>query len=126
MPNARGKSKHNLLKNAKGRLYYFLVCPVSNFFKSKLSAEPFTCPRGKSLLENCRPFFETQICPGPIATNVCVSAVVPFRSRVLSHETKTLNEDKILNQLVTAPLQKHTVGGSTLYSVTNSFTLSLM
>jgi hypothetical protein len=25
---------------------------------------------------------------------VCVSAVVPFRSRVLSHETKTLNEDK--------------------------------
>ena len=25
---------------------------------------------------------------------VCVSAVVPFRSRVLSHETKTLDEDK--------------------------------
>ena len=25
---------------------------------------------------------------------VCVSAVVPYRSRVLSHETKTLNEDK--------------------------------
>ena len=29
-----------------------------------------------------------------IGANVCVSAVVPFRSRVLSHETKTLNEDK--------------------------------
>jgi len=43
--------------------------------------------------------------------NVCVSAVVPYRSRVLSHETKTLNEDKILYQLVTAPLQKHTVVG---------------
>ena len=43
---------------------------------SKLSAKPFTCPRGKSLLEICRLlFFETQICPGPIATNVCVSAV---------------------------------------------------
>jgi hypothetical protein len=44
--------------------------------------------------------------------NVCVSAVVPFRSRVLSQETKTLNEDKTLNQLVTAPLQKHAVGNS--------------
>jgi len=39
--------------------------------------------------------------------NVCVSAGVPFRSRDLSQETKTLNEDKTLNQLVTAPLQKH-------------------
>ncbi len=45
--------------------------------------------------------------------NVCVSAVVPFRSRVLSHETKTLNEDRTLYQLVTAPLQKHTVTAST-------------
>ena len=27
VPNARGKSKHKLLKNAKGRLYYFLGCP---------------------------------------------------------------------------------------------------
>jgi hypothetical protein len=44
-----------------------------------------------------------------IASNVCVSAVVPFRSRVLSHETKTMNEGKTLNQLVTAPLQKHAV-----------------
>jgi len=47
-----------------------------------------------------------------MAANVCVSAVVPFRSRVLSHETIALNEDKTLNQLVTAPLQKHFVGGS--------------
>jgi hypothetical protein len=31
-----------------------------------------------------------------IVHNVCVSAVVPYRSRVLSHETKTLNEDKTL------------------------------
>jgi hypothetical protein len=40
---------------------------------------------------------------------VCVCAVVGFRSRVLSHETKTLNEDESLIQLVTAPLQKHAV-----------------
>ncbi len=33
----------------------------------------------------------------PIGHNVCVSAVVPFRSRVLFHETKTLNEDNTLN-----------------------------
>jgi hypothetical protein len=32
-----------------------------------------------------------------IVHNVCVSAVVPSRSLVLSHETKTLNEDKTLN-----------------------------
>jgi hypothetical protein len=44
-----------------------------------------------------------------MAFNVCVSAVVPYRSRVLSREIKTLNEDKTLNQLVTAPLQKHAV-----------------
>ena len=44
-----------------------------------------------------------------MAGNVCVSAVVPFQSRVLSYETKTLNEDKTLYQLVTAPLQKHFV-----------------
>ena len=49
-----------------------------------------------------------------IGGNVCVFAVVPFRSRVLSHETKTLNEDKTLNQLVTAPLQKHFVVHSCL------------
>jgi len=30
-------------------------------------------------------------------------------------ETKTLNEEKTLNQLVTAPLQKHCVGGSAAY-----------
>jgi len=29
--------------------------------------------------------------------NVCVSAVVPYRSCVLSHETIALNEDKTLN-----------------------------
>jgi hypothetical protein len=46
-----------------------------------------------------------------ITANVCVSAVVPFRSRVLSHETIALNEDKTLKQLVTAPLQKHFVVG---------------
>ena len=36
--NAWGKSKHNLLKNAKGRLYYFLsLSLVLIFSKSKLS-----------------------------------------------------------------------------------------
>jgi hypothetical protein len=34
------------------------------------------------------------LCPRGIVHNVCVSAVVPYRSRVLSHETQTLNEDK--------------------------------
>ena len=84
-----GKSKHNLLKNAKGRLYYFFSLSTSNFSKSKLSAKPFTCPRGKFLFENCLPlFFETQICPGPIATNVCVCDVAGFRSCGLSPVTK--------------------------------------
>jgi hypothetical protein len=56
------------------------------------------------------PMFEAPKLSRGIVHNVCVSAVVPFRSLVLSHETKTLNEDKTLNQLVTAPLQKHAVG----------------
>ena len=49
-------------------------------------------------------------CRLSLTANVCVSAVVSFRSRVLARETKTLKEDKTLNQLVTAPLQKHAVG----------------
>ena len=57
VPNARGLSEHNLLKNAKGRVYYFWSVPRLIFSKSNLSAKPFTCPSGKSLLENCRPFF---------------------------------------------------------------------
>ena len=57
VPNVWGKSKHNLLKNAKGRLCYFLICPTFYFLKSKLSAKLFTCPRGKPLLGNCRPYF---------------------------------------------------------------------
>jgi hypothetical protein len=32
-------------------------------------------PRGKSLLENCRPFFETQFLSGHIATNVSANCV---------------------------------------------------
>jgi hypothetical protein len=32
-------------------------------------------PRGKPLLENCRPFFETEFLSGHIATNVYVYAV---------------------------------------------------
>ena len=84
VPNAWGKYEHNLLKNAKDRLYYFLSVPRYNFLKAQVVSKPFTCPREKSLLVKCRPFFGTQICPGSIATNVCVSSVVRFRSRVLS------------------------------------------
>jgi len=84
VPNVRGNSEHNLLKNAKGRLYYFLVCPTL-FFKVQVVYEDVHLSPGKSLFRKiCSPFFEKQICPGPIATNVCVSAVVRFRSRVLS------------------------------------------
>jgi hypothetical protein len=72
------------------------------------------CPRAEVhvIIVNIvsRAFIVTLSCA--VAANVCVSAVVPLRSRVLSHETKTLNEDKSLNQLVTAPLQKHAVGRS--------------
>jgi hypothetical protein len=50
-----------------------------------LSTKPFTGPHGKSLLENYRPFIETQICPGPIATNVYVYDGLGFRSASLSH-----------------------------------------
>jgi hypothetical protein len=73
VPNVRGNSEHNLLKNAKGRLSHVLI-----FSKSELSAKPFTYPRGKTLLENCRPFFETQICPGPIATNIHIYLLYIF------------------------------------------------
>jgi hypothetical protein len=44
-----------------------------------------------------------------LAHNVCVSAVVPFRSRILSHETKRGTKIKTYSLHVTAPLQKHFV-----------------
>jgi hypothetical protein len=62
VPNARDKSKHNLLKNVKGRLCYFVF--------------------SQSMIENCLPFFfETQICPGPIATNVYVCDVAGLEGK---------------------------------------------
>lgn len=72
-----GESKHNLLKNAKGRLYYFLICPTFYFFLSP------SCLRNRSLVpvgNLCtkivsRDFFETEFLPGHIATNVYVYAV---------------------------------------------------
>ena len=48
---------------------------------------------------------------------VGVCAVVGFRSRVLSHETIALDEDKTLYQPITAPLQKHAVAGWPPYSI---------
>jgi len=80
VPNGRGKSKHNLLKNAKGRLRYYLVCPLFIFPKVQIVCEAVRLSRGESLLENCRSFFEAQICPGPIATNVRACDVVRYRS----------------------------------------------
>ena len=47
-----------------------------------------------------------------IAANVCVSAVVRFRSHVLSHETKRGTKIKTYSLHLTAPLQKHFVGRS--------------
>ena len=41
-----------------------------------------------------------------LAANVCVSAVVRFRSRVLSHETKRGTKIKTYSLRVTAPLHK--------------------
>jgi len=67
------------------------------------------CPQ-KLKSKNVVSIIRSLICQKGMAPNVCVSAVVPYRSRVLSHETKRLNEDKALIQLVTAPLQKHFVG----------------
>jgi hypothetical protein len=50
-------------------------------------------------------------CLFTLTHNVCVSAVVRFRSRVLSHETKRRTKIKTYSLYVTAPLQKHFVDG---------------
>jgi len=49
---------------------------------------------------------------GLLNTTTCVSAVVRFRSRVLSHETKRETKIKTYSLHLTAPLQKHFVVGS--------------
>jgi hypothetical protein len=51
-----------------------------------------------------------------ITANVCVSAVVPFQMRVLSNENKRGKKINIYSLHVTAPLQKHAVGGCVAYS----------
>jgi hypothetical protein len=72
------------------------------FSKSKLSAKPFTCPRGKSLLENCRPFFlkhkfvRTLLLPTTRVYDGC-----GFRSCVLSHVPKRNIKTKL--QINTSP-----------------------
>ncbi|HCW07991.1 MAG TPA: hypothetical protein DGG95_11580 [Cytophagales bacterium] len=69
----RGNSKENLLKNAKGRLYCFLVCPKFNFFKVQVVCKAVHLSLWEIFVRKLSPvFFETQICPGPIATNAQV------------------------------------------------------
>jgi hypothetical protein len=53
-----------------------------------------------------------------MACNVCVCAVVGFRSRHCPRG-QTLNEDNTLNLHVTPPLRKHFVGGSLYIRLSN-------
>src|SRR5690606_40692046 len=58
MCQMRGASRSTIfLKMRRVGCIIFYPVPRYNFFKVKLSTKPFTCPSGKSLLENCRPFF---------------------------------------------------------------------
>ena len=93
-------------------------CRTVRWGKSKCAALRWLCAWGCSsfdfaeALAFCLSFsvrFLSVVSIFMVAHNVCVSAVVPYRSRVLSHETRALNEDKTLIFLVTAPLQKHVV-----------------
>jgi len=55
---------------------------------------------------------QIHLCGGRVPAlvhNVCVSAVVRFRSRVLAHETKCGTKIKTYSLHLTAPLQKHFV-----------------
>lgn len=64
-----GESKENLSKMR--RVGWIIFQSVSSLIFSKFNVVPkaYICQREKSLLENLSLFFETQICPGPIATN---------------------------------------------------------
>jgi len=56
-------------------------------FKVQVVCEAVHLSRGKSLLEKLSSvFFETQICPGPIATNVCVYDGLGFESQSLPRD----------------------------------------
>ena len=58
-------SEENLFKNAKGRLYCILIC--LQVCVGRLSCKSRICLRGKSLIENCQPFFfETEFCPATL------------------------------------------------------------
>jgi hypothetical protein len=83
------------LKKCEESAITFHICPTSiHFLKVQFVTKSLTCPRGKSLLVECRPL-DDKIVPGPITANVGVCAVVAYRSRVLSTCAK-LNKINIL------------------------------
>ena len=61
--------------------------------------------------------FIVGVVPKRLAANVCVSAVVRFRSCVLSHETKCGTKIKTYSVHLTAPLQKHFVASSWVFQI---------
>ena len=80
------------------RLFYF------NFLALLLAL----VSRGNERQANV-PMFEAPYLSRGIVHNVCVSAVVRFRSRFLAHETKRGTKIETYSLQLTAPLQKHFV-----------------
>jgi hypothetical protein len=104
-----GLSEENLFKNAKGRLYYFLICPTFYFFKVQVVTEPFNCPRGKILLGSRQPFcLKTNLSRPYGWQRLCFCSGALPKPRPVP-EPKRDTKIKTYSLHFTAPLQKHCV-----------------
>jgi len=65
MCQKRGATEENFFKNAKGRPLLFSFVQRYYFFKVQVVTEPFTCPRGESLLVGRQPFYLKTNLSGP-------------------------------------------------------------
>jgi hypothetical protein len=93
VPNRWGESKHNLLKNAKGRLYWFFSVPRFNLFKAQVVCEAVhLSPWEIFVTKVSSVLFEPQICPGPIATNVWLVEGGQIKTFALSNVIKINKE----------------------------------
>ena len=98
-----GKSKHNLLKNAKGRLYYFLVCPRLIFQSQSYLRSRSLVHVGNFCVKIVFRCFLKHKFVRALLLPTCVFLLWCASEAASCPRNQTWNEDKDYNLHVTAP-----------------------
>ena len=105
-----GKSKHNLLKNAKGRLYYFLVCPRLIFqSQSYLRSRSLVHVGNFCLKIVFRCFLKHKFVRALLLPTTCVYGGCGFRSHDKSPWANEITKTKLQTNTRARSLHKHAV-----------------